>query len=72
MSTPEPHDPHDHAQADARLADAIIARLKRHLSVLRSPMASGVEVTTAPGTISINLEQVEITTHINIHLGGET
>ena len=68
MST---HDPHDPAQADARLADAIIARLKRDLALFRTPLAGGVDVTTAPGTISISLEQVEITTHINIHLGGE-
>lgn len=55
----------DHAKADARLADALIARLKRDLApVFGKPVVSDLDVTTAPGVISINVERVEI--HISV------
>ena len=52
-------------KADASLADAILARLKRDLApVFGKPVVSDLDISTAPGIITINVERVEI--HISV------
>lgn len=56
-------------EADARLADAILARLKRQLAPLTGrPVVGDVEVTTAPGAIHVHVQSVEI--NITVGLGA--
>jgi hypothetical protein len=54
------------AAADpAAIADGMLARARHQLgAALRAPLSGGVGITTAPGSITINVERVEI--HINI------
>lgn len=47
-------------QADKRLADAIIARLKRQFGAVMPGINADLEITTAPAAITINVQRVEI------------
>lgn len=54
-------------ESDARLADAILARLKRQLApLMRPPVVGDVEVTTAPGAIHVHVQSVEINITVGV------
>lgn len=55
------------AKADAKLADAILARLKRDLAPLfGKPVVSDLDITTAPGAIHISVDRVEINISVGV------
>ena len=55
------------AKADAKLADAILARLKRDLAPLLGKSVLGdLDITTAPGAIHISVDRVEINISVGV------